>query len=440
MWKLLVKKGVIALLIVAALLVLITPGIIGRLAEESIDQNLEMAVTENDDVVVSSLGFVRGWFTSEGQHRIELRDRAALADPDDADDETRYAEALIVTTRIDHGLIPLTSMAREEGSLAPGLGSAVSTISVEVSDGTSFDIPGAIYSEVGLTGELQSNFLLEADNLNAEGRLFDWGAVDLLVTSNPATGALSVKGEIDAASVSSPQETISIGRITIDSEQVPGPFGYPVGAFDLQVGSFAIESAYNNLSAGPLTLESSIDTSGSRVDSNVKLGLANFESDFGAAEITWHARLEAADGKALGNVATFFEKLANAATDPAGLDAIGTGTMELLANGLQLHFDRLEVQLPQGSLSSQLHLIVHESGADMDNWAAVILALDGTLELGLSQGLVDWLTAQFPEFGGAVALGYLRKSGDLYETLVEIRSGVLTINGAPMQIPLGAFQ
>ena len=146
-WESSVKKGVVVLLIVVALVVLITPGIIGRLAEESFDQNLEMAITENEDIVVSSLGFVRGWFTSEGQHRIELRNKTLLSDSlDDSRNSRRYAEALIVSTRLDHGLIPVTSMAREEGSLAPGLGSAISTLSLEVSDGTVYDLPGTIYS------------------------------------------------------------------------------------------------------------------------------------------------------------------------------------------------------------------------------------------------------------------------------------------------------
>ena len=39
-------------------------------------------------------------------------------------------------------------------------------MSIELSDDTLIDIPGKIYSEVGLTGELQSNFLLEADTVN----------------------------------------------------------------------------------------------------------------------------------------------------------------------------------------------------------------------------------------------------------------------------------
>ncbi len=434
------KKGVVILLIVVALVVLITPGIIGRLAEESFDQNLEMAVTENEDVIVSSLGFVRGWFTSEGQHRIELRDRSLVVDPDDTNDNRRYAEALIVTTRIDHGLIPVTSMAREEGSLAPGLGSAVSTVSVEVSDGTSFDIPGTVYSEVGLTGELQSNFLLEADSVDAEGRLLQWGAADLLVTSNAVTGAMAVKGEVGASSVSSPQETLRIGAVEIDGRQQPGPFGYPLGAINLSIDSMSIQSTFNDVTVGPMTLESNLDAAGDRVDGDVRFQVAYVRTDFGDAAITWHARIAGADGGALGQLIETHREIGDPDRAWAALKESDVAIEALLASGMEMHFDRFDLVVPQGTVTSTLHLTVHASDPDEMSWAAVILALDGTLELSVSQGIVDFVTGQFPEFGAAVPLGYLRRNGDLYETLVEIRSGVITINGAPMQIPLDVFQ
>ena len=434
------KKGVVVLLIVVALVVLITPGIIGRLAEESIDQNLEMAVTENEDVVVSSLGFVRGWFTSEGQHRIELRDRNLPAASDDTDDDSPVLDALVITTRIDHGLIPVTSMAREEGSLAPGLGSAVSTMNLEVSDGTSIDIPGRIFSEIGLTGELQSNFVLDADTINTEGRLIEWGDADVLVTSNPVSGMYAARGAIDKLSMSASQETIRVGRIEIDGEQRPSPFGYPLGTIDLSIDSFSVQSAYNDIIVGPMSLDTMLSAAGDRVDADARFQIASVQSQLGDGEITWHARIRGADGHALGALLDMRQYPGEPDRALAAWRESEAALETIVATGMELHFDRFDLTLPQGSLASTLHLTVHPSDTDPMSWAAVILALDGTLELSMTQGLVDLISSEFPEFGGAVALGYLRKSGDLYETLVEIRSGVITINGAPMQIPLEMFQ
>ena len=148
------KKGIVVLLVVVALIIIVSPGILGRLAEKSVDENLNWAANESGELVVSSQKFDRGWFSSEGQHRIELRD-GALKDMLTAvsrQPDSNEFPVLVIDTHLDHGLIPLTSMGREKGSLAPGLGNSVSTLSVEFRDGSRFDVPGAIYSKAGLTG------------------------------------------------------------------------------------------------------------------------------------------------------------------------------------------------------------------------------------------------------------------------------------------------
>ncbi len=66
------RKSIVALLLALALIVLASPAIVGRLAEKSMDENLDWATQENQDVVITSEGFDRGWFSSEGQHRIEV--------------------------------------------------------------------------------------------------------------------------------------------------------------------------------------------------------------------------------------------------------------------------------------------------------------------------------------------------------------------------------
>ena len=68
------KKSIVALLIALALVILVSPGIIGRLAERSLEQDLDVAPRDDAELVVTPQGFDRGWFSSEGRHRIELRD------------------------------------------------------------------------------------------------------------------------------------------------------------------------------------------------------------------------------------------------------------------------------------------------------------------------------------------------------------------------------
>ena len=67
------KKGFVILLLALAVIVFVSPGLIGRLAEESMDENLDWAATESPELTITSQGFDRGWFSSEGQHRVELK-------------------------------------------------------------------------------------------------------------------------------------------------------------------------------------------------------------------------------------------------------------------------------------------------------------------------------------------------------------------------------
>ena len=74
-----VKKSVVIVLVLLAAIVLVSPAIVGRLAERSMDENLSWAASESGAVKVTSEHYDRGWFSSEGQHRIELREGDLLA-------------------------------------------------------------------------------------------------------------------------------------------------------------------------------------------------------------------------------------------------------------------------------------------------------------------------------------------------------------------------
>ena len=65
---------VIALILLAVLIIIVSPGIVGRLAEESVGDNLNRVARQDGELVVTSEGFDRGWFSSEGQHRVAIGD------------------------------------------------------------------------------------------------------------------------------------------------------------------------------------------------------------------------------------------------------------------------------------------------------------------------------------------------------------------------------
>jgi hypothetical protein len=48
----------------------------------------------------------------------------------------------------------------------------------------------------------------------------------------------------------------------------------------------------------------------------------------------------------------------------------------------------------------------------------------------------DMVLEMSPEAGALVAMGFLQKDGDYYEMRAECAKGLLTVNGAPLPIPL----
>ena len=273
------KKSVVALLVVLALVVLISPGIIGRLAEKSVDDNLNWAVSESEQVIVTSTGFDRGWFTSEGQHRVELRDEVL--------------PALIIDTRLDHGLIPVSSMARAHGSLMPGLGSAVSALRLERADGSVVDLPGTIFSSVGITGELESNFVLEPDGIEVDGARFDWGTADFVVTTNPANGDIGVDGDLSSLAIASDGKTIMVDTLSVSVDHAATPFGFTVGAAKVTLKSVAVIGTADTANIGPIYMDSDSAIDDGRLDAEVSFRIKNAPlPKIGSASMEIVARLE----------------------------------------------------------------------------------------------------------------------------------------------------
>ena len=437
------KKGFVALLIVLAIIVLVSPGIVGRLAEKSMDENIDWAATESQEVVVTSQGFDRGWFSSAGQHRVELREGElqsmflALAGSEDV----RDLPALIIDTRLDHGLIPLASMSRDKGTLMPGLGSAVSTVSVEFTDGEIIKLPGTIYSNVGLTGELRSRFELDAGYHDFDGASAVWGDTTIEVTTDPASGDVWFDGSIDSIALAAEGNHADASQIGFAGKQRKTPFGFSVGDVEATMHSITVEAAGELTTFGPLTFNTNSGVDGDRVSGHTTIKLENTPfAELGTAGIAVDISLIDADGASLGNITSAFDDMQAGGSTDDFMFVVQDDLQRLLASGFELRFDQLDISLPQGSLRSKFRFVVDESDLDTFNWTSALLALDATAELSMPTELVELLTALDPQMNAAIGMGFLRKNGDIYEMKASFQKGLLTVNGAPMPIPMPGIQ
>ena len=445
------KKSIVALLLGLALVILVSPGIVGRLAEKSMDANLDWAAAEAEAVVVSSQGFDRGWFSSEGRHRIEIRGgelRELLLAYADTD-ASAVLPTLIIDTRIDHGLIPVTSMARENGSLVPGLGNAVSTLGFEAGD-VVVPLPGKIYSTVSLTGALRSNYVLGPGSFAHDGATAHWGDVDVNLSASPASGDIEFSGTIASFAVNSSTDDVRIEAIRFSGDQAPSGFGFRVGSMQGAIGSISITSGYRGSGAalpgpqtglGPITLDASSSVDGDRVTARTRLGIGNTPlQDLGSGDINLDMRIVAADGRAIGNIKRHLERMQPAPDPDAQRQELDAAAKKLIAAGLELHIDEATISLPQGLIEAELHVAVDESGPGDFSWAEALLAIDATADFSIAEELVQLAMAANPEVGGIIGMGFLRKNADAYELHAEFRNGLLTVNGAPLPVPLTGLQ
>lgn len=437
-----VKKSVVIVLVLLAVVVLVSPAIVGRLAERSMDENLKWAASESGAVKITSEHYDRGWFSSEGQHRVELREGDLLAalevlgGPTDADN----LPVLVINTRLDHGLIPVTSMAREEGSLAPGLGSAVSTMHLELPDGEIIELPGTIFSRVSLGGELESRYELEAGSRTVDGTEAGWSDTRVNVTTNPRSGKVAFDGLVEKLFMKTDGGGIAINGLQFEGVQRPTQYGVAVGNIEMSLGDMSVITM-----AGPasrleaLAVSAHSDLDGERVDADADIsmrfkGLPQFEDVL--VEVSF--RLNDADARALGNIQRASQDAA-ATADPMALYAsMEADVKQLFAAGFDFRFDTFDITIPQGKIDSNMNFSFAASDPATFAWTSLLLGTEAAVELSVPVALVESLGQGNPQVAAAIGGGYLVRKGDAYELNALLKKGLLTVNGAPIPVPLRA--
>ncbi len=433
------KKSVIALILLAVIIIIVSPAIVGKFAEESVGENLNWAAQESGELVVTSEGFDRGWFSSEGQHRVELGDgqvRAAMSTV--AGDE--QFPVLLINTHIDHGLIAFTSMGREEGSLAPGLGSAVSTLAVEVGDET-IDLPGTIYSKVGMGGDLDSKYILEAGTRTVPDGEITWEPITVNIASSASSGDIEFEGDIGSTTFGNSQQVVTIDSLTFSGQQENTDYGFHVGDVDLSMGAMSVTSSGMQVSGMKgLTVKASSAVDDGLAEAAMRMEMSGQTiPGFGDVSMIADMTFDGIDAEALGVLTARLENMATS-QDPTMLMMSAQEEFKgLVAGGLNVDVDQFDVALPMGTVELKMSLDIPESDSGSFEWTSLLLEAAMTLDMKVPEALVQLATSMNPQAGAIVAMGYLKKEGDMYIMDADFKKGLLTINGAPIPIPMGAF-
>ena len=180
---------------------------------------------------------------------------------------------------------------------------------------------------------------------------------------------------------------------------------------------------------------------GDRLDAHMTVLLKNAQfADLGNAGITADIRIENADGRAIGNIKRALEGMQDGASYEADLLDVETNAQRLLTAGISLHIDQLDLSLPQGQLSMKMDFTLPATDASQFGWTSVLLAMDASADISVPVELMDLITTVNPQAHAAIAMGFLRRKGDTYEMQASIKKGLLTVNGAPMPLPVPGLQ
>jgi len=429
------KKGIVFLLIVLALIVLISPGLIGQFAERSMDQGIRAGAVESEEVIVSTEAFERGWFTTEGQHRIEFKDGSLAQTYRDffALGADAPLPVLVVDTRVDHGLIPIASLGRDDGSLFPGLGDAVSTLTVELPDGTTLEVPGAIHSSIGLGGTLFSEYALAAGEYAEGGTTLEWGAGRIEAKAHPSDGRIEFDVEAQSFGVGDEAVTVRAGDLSLRGEQQPTRYGYLLGEAGLRIDSLSVEDMH----FGPLQLYGSVREEEAGITIRNHTDVVFPAAAFGKPHTILELEVTGIDPDALGALGRRYQLALDQSEDPERfLSLVEPEAQALLAKGLEVSIPRFEVELPDGTLEGTLELTLAATDAADFIWSDLLLATTAEASVRIPVALMDQILAVNPEAGAAIGMGFIKKDGDVYISDIAYSKGLATVNGAPLAVPV----
>lgn len=439
------KRWIVILLVLAAVVVLVSPGIVGRLAERNIANSVSWADRGNDDIAITERKFDRDWFTSEGHYRIEFRNGLLRStNAGSAGSVDGEAPALIVDTHIDHGLVPVTSMSRKSGSLQPGLASAVSTFKLQTGEGGLIPIPGKLYSQVGLTGATVSRFLLEAGSVDTESVDGEWSGVDATITTDPSDLSIQYEGTIQPLSFTSGDTpaTVNVAAIQFKGAMRESDYGFKTGRNEVDIESLRVRAGGGSIGFDSFSLDSNLKLDGDRVKAELAITASNvLTPQADPFDVTLDVAIHSLDARSTQAIVAALQAAAAEGSSRLKFEdvypSIEDDIKTLLLAGAEFRIDRLDVNLPQGTMTSSLHINLPETGATKDfSWASLLLALTASADVRVPVPLVDMAQAAEPRINSLIAMGILLRDGDYYTVSADYAQGLLTVNGAPMPIPL----
>jgi hypothetical protein len=314
---------------------------------------------------------------------------------------------------------------------------------VDAGGGSEFEVPGRIFSQVGLTGEMTSRFLMESGSTKIDDATLEWKGADVTVRTNPVSGTVIYDGEVQPFSFLDQLGGVRFGKIALAGDQAQTAYGLKVGSGEFELESLTIDSAVNSdINMGPFIVDGSNELEGERINGQVRMRAAGIPAPaFGEMDFAIAVHFDGLHAQPLGGIARVLRDPVSTGGPQSVLTDLyprmESSVQELLGAGFEIRIDRFDVTFPDGDLTSKMQFALRDAGPNaVFSWPSVILALDASVEIRIPVEIFEILQAANPDAGALVGMGFLKQDGDHYEMHAEYAKGLITVNGAPLPIPL----
>lgn len=439
------RRWLVILLVALALLVLLSPGIIGHLVERNLADSITRSQIESPAITISTEHFERGWFSSVGRHRIAFIDRDALPLLAAFAERAGYDKmpGLILDSRIDHGLVAVASMSRENGSMTPAIARLLVSLQLDPGNGELVDLPGNLFIDIDLIGKTSVRLVLQQGRWQSGDAEIVWQGADLQVSLGTNGALTSIEGFVAPIRMSAGDDALVTGRIEVSARRRRGAYDVDVGTVRVNSEAVNVTNSSGQMSGySSLAFTSQSDIVDGKLDGSSRLDITGIDvPTFGAVDIGLDLAYSGFDAASF---ARLYNAFRDAATDGNPDDAFAAlypsmdaELQQFLSAGAELRFERLNISLPQGTIEMDLFLSLPRSGrGDAFSWPGLLHKLKASINLTLPVAVFEVLVAMQPEIRVAVAMGYLLKQGDEFKMSLEYSQGLATANGLPAPVPM----
>lgn len=421
------RKLILLLVAVILALVLVTPRVVGGLAQREVNDyvagfNAEAATRFGPQITEHS--YERGWFDARSSQRIALN-----AGSDEA------PVFLIIDNQVEHGLIL-------NGS-GFGLAEVHSGFSL-VDEYERVELPLTAVTRIHLNGSASSLVSGKAidHRFDESGSRLQWDGGELRFDVGSDGTSIAANGNVGRLQFVQEENRFTFGPMRFAGDQKLSEHQFWLGASSMSVDELGLEDpAAGSFQVRKFAFESDVRLDRERLTYELVVDADQIATP-GFDGGSLHIDLELTDFHAE-TAARLRDKYAKQ-TDPVAAPEPGWAEIEadllaLLAHGGKLDIEKIFFATGSGRLDASAQMVIDQDvGAPV--LTELLMALRGQLDIVVSKTLLATAAEHNPQLGQATTMlyraGYLLEENEDFVLKAAYSGGLLTINGLPLPVPL----